>query len=91
MIKDSDRGLIERLISTIERMRLDEYLEYVSNRRRLVLTNLLYGMLRGLGFSLGFTVLGAAALVLLRGIITENIPLIGGFIAEVIHEIEARM
>ena len=90
-MKDYDRGLIEKLIGTLERMRLDEYVEHVSNRRRLILTNLLYGMLRGLGFSLGFTVLGAAALVLLRGIITENIPLIGGFIAEVIHEIEARM
>ena len=90
-MKDYDRGLIERLIGTLERMRLDEYVEHVSNRRRLIFTNLLYGMLRGLGFSLGFTVLGAAALVLLRGIITENIPLIGGFIAEVIHEIEARM
>ena len=90
-MKDYDRGLIEKLIGTLERMRLDEYVEHVSNRRRLIFTNLLYGMLRGLGFSLGFTVLGAAALVLLRGIITENIPLIGGFIAEVIHEIEARM
>ena len=90
-MKDYDRGLIERLIGTLERMRLDEYIEHVTNRRRLILTNLFYGMLRGLGFSFGFTVLGAAALVLLRGLITDNIPLIGGFFAEVIHEIEARL
>ena len=48
-------------------------------------------MLRGVGFSFGFTVLGAALIVLLRHLITENIPLIGGFIAEVIHAIEERM
>ena len=90
-MKDYDRGLIEKLIGTLERMRLDDYIEHVSNRRRLILNTLLYGMLRGLGLSFGFTVLGAAALVLLRGLITDNIPLIGGFIAEVIHEIEARM
>ena len=90
-MKDYDRGLIEKLIGTLERMRLDDYVEHVTNRRRLIFTNLFYGMLRGLGFSIGFTILGAAALVLLRGLITDNIPLIGGFIAEVIHEIESKM
>ena len=90
-MKEHDRKLIERLIGTLERMDLERYLEHVSNRRRMVLTNLFYGMLRGVGFSFGFTVLGAALIVLLRHLITENIPLIGGFIAEVIHAIEERM
>lgn len=90
-MKEHDRKLIERLIGTLERMDLERYLEHVSNRRRMVLTNLFYGMLRGLGFSFGFTVLGAATIVLLRHLLTENIPLIGGFIAEVIHAIEERM
>ena len=90
-MKEHDRKLIERLIGTLERMDLERYLEHVTNRRRMVLTNLFYGMLRGLGFSFGFTVLGAATIVLLRHLLTENIPLIGGFIAEVIHAIEERM
>lgn len=90
-MKEHDRKLIERLIGTLERMDLERYLEHVSNRHRMVLTNLFYGMLRGLGFSFGFTVLGAATIVLLRHLLTENIPLIGGFIAEVIHAIEERM
>ena len=90
-MKEHDRKLIERLIGTLERMDLERYLEHVSNRRRMVLTNLFYGMLRGLGFSFGFTVLGAAAIVLLQHLLTDNIPLIGGFIAEVIHAIEERM
>ena len=66
-MKESERRLIERLIGTLERVKLDEYVEYVSNRKRLVLTNLFYGMLRGLGFSLGFTVLRAAALTCCPG------------------------
>ena len=90
-MKEHDRRLIEKLIGTLERMNLEGYLEHVANRRRLIFTNLFYGMLRGLGFSFGFTVLGAAAIVLLRHILTDNIPLIGGFIAEVIHAIEERM
>ena len=37
----SDDGLfrkIEYLANTLERMRLDEYLDFVSNRRRMALT-----------------------------------------------------
>ena len=74
-----------------ERMHLDAYLEYVSNRRRMIWNNLLYGVLRGLGFTLGFTVLGALVVVLLRHLLVINIPGIGDFLAEVIHAIEARM
>ena len=86
-----ERELIARLTGTLERMRLDEYMEYVSNRRRLIRQNLLFGLCRGLGFTLGFSVLGALLAVLLRSLVVDNIPLIGGFLAEVIHAIEARM
>ncbi len=86
-----DRERIERLMAALERMRLDEYMEYVSNRRRLIWQNILYGLCRGLGFTLGFSVLGALLAVLLRSLVVDNIPLIGGFLAEVIRAIEARM
>ena len=83
--------LIQKLTDTIERMHLDDYLEYVSNRRRMIASNLLYGMMRGLGFTVGFTILGALLIVILKNLVSENIPLIGNFLAEVIHAIEARM
>lgn len=83
--------LVQRLTDTLERMHLDEYLEYVTNRKRMIARNLLYGMVRGLGFTLGFTVLGALVIVILKNLVSENIPLIGDFLAEVIHAIEARM
>ena len=86
-----DRANIDRLIGTLERMRLDEYVEHVSRRGRLVWENLLVGMCRGLGFTLGVALLGALAATVLRSMVVENIPLIGGFLAEVIHAIEARM
>ena len=86
-----DRAALERLMDTLERMRLDEYVEYVSNRGRMIRQNILYGLCRGLGFTLGFSVLGALLAVALRSLVVENIPLIGGFLAEVIHAIEARM
>lgn len=86
-----DRELILRLMRLLERMQLDQYIEYVSNKKRMIWNNLLYGICRGLGFTIGFTVLGAAMIVLLQSVFVENIPLIGGFLAEVIRAIEARM
>lgn len=88
---ERERDLISRLTDTLERMHLDDYVEYISNRKRLIASNLLYGMVRGFGFTIGFTVLGALLVVLLKNLVSENIPLIGNFLAEVIHAIEARM
>ena len=82
---------LEKLAGTLERMQLDEYEEHISNRRRLIFDNLLYGMLRGFGFTLGFAVLAALCAVILKNIVVENIPVIGGFLAEVINAIQARM
>ena len=90
-MKGYDRELIERLIGTLERMQLDRYVEHVSNRKRLIWVNLGYGILRGLGFSIGFTVLGAGLAVILKNLIENNMPQISGFIAEVIHEIQSRI
>jgi len=90
-MKEYEQNLIRRLINTLERMDLGRYVEYVSNRRRMVWTNLFYGMLRGFGFSLGFTVLGAIAVAILRRLFTNHMNEISGFIAEVVNAIEERM
>ena len=82
---------MEKLLGTLERMRLDEYVEHISSRRRLIWENLLYGMVRGFGFTLGFAVLAALCAVVRKNMVVENIPVIGGFLAEVINAIEARM
>ena len=90
-MKEADRIRIDRLLGTLERMQLDRYVEHLSNRRRLIFDHLLYGILRGLGFSIGFTILGAILIALLRHFVENNMPRISGFIAEVIHEIQSRI
>ena len=86
-----DDGQLERLARALERLRLEEYVQYVTDRRRMALNSLLWGVCRGLGFTLGFSVLGALLAVLLRNVVADNIPVIGGFLAELIRAIEARM
>ena len=79
---------IDRLAGTLERMRLEEYLDHVSDRRKLVLEHILYGMARGFGFMPGFSILGAAVVVILSRLAVHNLPLIGDFLAEVINQAE---
>lgn len=79
---------IDYLAGTLERMRLEEYMEHVSNRKRLVMMNILYGMARGFGFMLGFSILGAAVIVILGRLAGQNVPLIGDFLAEVLARAE---
>ena len=86
-----DRERVDQLMAALERLRLEEYLSRLNDRRRLVIDSLLAGVCRGLGFTLGVALLGALAASLVRHVVVENIPLIGGFLAEVIHAIEARM
>lgn len=86
-----EHELIDRLVSTLERIQLDDYLEYISNRRRMLANHFVYGVMRGLGFAVGFSVLSALIVMLLRWLAAENIPIIGNFLAEVIHAIEERM
>ena len=86
-----DRARIERLLAALERARLEDYARRRDDWRRLILESLLSWVFRGLGFTLGVALLGALAASLVRSVVVENIPLIGGFLAEVIHAIQARM
>ena len=81
---------VDRLLAALERMHLQEYVEYVSNRKRLLLSAFVQGMARGFGFAVGFSILGAVVVVLLRYLVVENIPLIGSFLAEVIYAVQER-
>lgn len=89
----TDHGLFDRigvLADTLERMRLDEYLDFVSDRKRMFFYAFMGGLLRGVGFMFGFSIIGAIVITFLRSIVIENIPGIGSFLAEVMNEMETR-
>lgn len=59
-------------------------------KRRFVL-DLASGMARGIGFSIGFTVLGALLLYVLQHIALANLPIIGKFLAELVRIVESNL
>lgn len=78
---------IERLSMTLERMQLDQYLKFVSDKKRMLFMAFLGGMARGVGFMFGFSTVGAIAVHILVQVVLKNIPGIGEFLSEVINEV----
>lgn len=79
---------LERTASRLEQMHLESYLRYVHNWRRRLMMDFLSGIMRGIGFSVGFSILGALLIYVLRNIALANLPVIGRFLAELVRIVE---
>lgn len=82
---------IEQLATNLEKSKIHEYVDFVSNKRKLLYINFIGGLARGFGMAIGFTVLGAIAIYVLQKIITWNIPLIGDFIADLVRIVQENL
>ena len=78
----------ERLAKRLELLHLDSFLRYVHDWRKRLFFDFLSGIARGVGFSVGFSVLGALLLYLLRNAALSNLPVIGRFVAELVRIVE---
>lgn len=83
--------LLQRIELHLERLQIAEYLERQRSIRRGLIVNFGNGVMRGLGFAFGFSVLGAIAIALLRSTVLKNLPGIGSFLADVIRAAETGM
>ncbi|MGI6175927.1 MAG: DUF5665 domain-containing protein [Christensenellales bacterium] len=83
------KKILHRVAYSMERIKMGEYIEYLSSPRKIFFKSLLSGIGRGFGFAIGFTLLGALVIVLLQQLATDSIPVIGKFIAEIIEVVES--
>lgn len=81
----------EHLAQRIELLHLDAFLRYVHDWRRRLFFDFLSGIARGIGFSIGFSVLGALLLYLLRNMALSNLPVIGQFVAQLVRIVESNL
>ncbi|MDD4237970.1 MAG: DUF5665 domain-containing protein [Desulfotomaculaceae bacterium] len=82
---------IAGLATNIEKMKLAEYVKLLENPWRLLYVNFIAGLARGVGIAVGFTILGAVLLYFLRKLVVLNLPLIGGFIAEIVRMVQLKI
>ena len=67
---------------------LFDILQLIGNRKKLLLTNLIAGISRGIGIGIGVTIITALIVILLRKIVTLNIPIIGEYIADIVEIVQ---
>ncbi|PKM90959.1 MAG: hypothetical protein CVU87_00110 [Firmicutes bacterium HGW-Firmicutes-12] len=75
---------VQQLAVAMEKLKIAEYVEYLNNTRRLLITNFIAGLARGFGMAIGFTILGALVIWFLQKLVLLNLPLLGDFIAHLV-------
>ncbi|MBQ6842024.1 MAG: hypothetical protein IJO80_02250 [Firmicutes bacterium] len=79
---------LKRLADYLERMNYADYVMLTQKPRKLLVSGFLYGVARGLGYAVGFTIIGALLIWLINQLNVLNLPVIGDFIAELLVYIQ---
>ena len=75
----------------LERGKIEVYVTYLATPKRVILSNLLAGLARGLGFGVGVALLGAIVIPLLKRIDFSHIPFLGELARELARLLEGRL
>lgn len=79
---------LKKLADRLEALQIASYIELLEKPRKLIITNFVAGIFRGLGFALGTTIVFAIIIEMLRRIILLNVPLLSNYLVDVIRMIE---
>lgn len=80
--------ITEELTRTMEKTRIAEYVDYLEHPFKLLWTNFLIGVARGLGGTIGLAIVVGVLLFLVQELIMLNLPGISDFIADFIIMIQ---
>ncbi|PRR70172.1 hypothetical protein MHFGQ_09020 [Moorella humiferrea] len=79
---------IEQLMAAMEKASLAEWVELYRRPWRLLILNFAAGVARGLGIAVGFAILGAIVIYIVRELALLNLPVIGKLIAEIVRMVQ---
>ena len=82
---------LEETLAALERLRLADYIRYVDDHKRLMRSQFLGGLARGMGMAVGFTLLGAVLVIVLNRLAQHNLPIIGDFLADIVEIVQRRL
>ena len=82
---------LDEHLARLEQLHLDDYLRYVTDRRRIIRSQFLAGLAKGAGTAVGFTILGAVIVIVLQRLAEQNLPVIGDFLATLVEIVQRRL
>lgn len=81
---------LEQLNFVLTKNNILEIAELLGNKKQLIIRNLLSGMSKGIGIGIGVTIITAIIVIVLKNIVTLNIPVIGDYIADIVKIVESK-
>ncbi|HHW47046.1 MAG TPA: hypothetical protein GXX14_00300 [Clostridiaceae bacterium] len=82
---------LDKIALNMEKFKLVDYVYYLENPRKMLLSNFIGGLARGFGMAVGFTILGAVAIYILRKVVLWNLPVIGKFITDIVNIVQENL
>ena len=79
---------LNNLIQALEQSNLQELIYILGNKKEIIIRNTLAGIFRGIGIGIGVTIVTAILIIILRNLVTLNIPIIGEYIADIVKIVE---
>jgi len=81
---------IEKALYKWEKITVTEYEEYRREKKKVLFFNFLLGVVRGVGFVIGVTIISAVVLAILAWLLSKslNMPIIGKFIANIVDYVK---
>lgn len=79
---------IDNLNKSLLESNLIDIAALLGNRKKLLWTNLIAGVSRGIGIGIGVTIISAILVIILQKIVTLNIPIIGEYIADIVEIVQ---
>lgn len=80
------KKLEEKLDEVLEKFNqksLNDFIEIIVSPKRLFLRSFVSGIAKGTGVAIGFSILGAILIYLLRYVVMLNLPVIGAFLKDI--------
>jgi hypothetical protein len=82
---------VHKVAENIDRTQIADYVQLMNSPKKLVWTNMLAGLSRGVGFAIGFTIFATTILYLLRALGALNLPIVGGYIADIVRHVQYQL
>lgn len=79
---------IDKLNKNLLENNIVDIAQLLGNRKKLLITNLIAGISRGVGIGIGVTVISAVLVIILQKIVTLNIPVLGEYIADIVNIVQ---
>ena len=79
---------LDNLNYALTKSKVLDLVELIGNKKELFFRNIWTGIVKGIGIGIGVTIITAIIVIILKNIVTWNIPVIGVYIADIVDIVE---